>query len=722
MLVKQALKTGIAAAILAGIFQNSDLAHLQYPIYGFISVILSSNLGGVVKLGWARLGGSVVAGVLSALLISAFGSNPVTGAVTFIVASLLCEVYQWKSLTSQAGVLAALIASEPSLGQHPWQYTFDRVADNSIGVIIGTVVTILFWPDNPRETLQNNLVSVLQKCDRIFQSIIKSGVQGEKPLFTNDPLIAQISATVRESESLLEKSIYGFAGRSLVQDNWSHLISIQRRLKRHLLVMKQTFQADQPNQLINKFAEDLTHLAQEISGACTVMIASIQSGNSADLSISEILKLEEYIQNLTKEISQMRLQGEIRRFPLEETVQFYNFLHLLKDFTQEVEQLAIALCDRQKIGSQPSGQWSFKLHSLPAKQVKHIVKTGVAVGLTLAFINFAQLPFGYYAVIALVVSMQPTLGKSVDAGWQRVFCTGIGAIVAVVIVHSFGSNPVTVGLGVGLTILGCSYFGFNQGYKPGCFLVATSIMVHGSEPNSYIWWRFIETLLGIAIALPISLVVWPDTASQKLDLSLSQSLAKLGKLYQIVVNQYLQGLDKGEITTQLEAEIWQAIRTQTLLQEETKLELFEDLTASKKQRIWNFIISHEKTLFSNILSLENTVNQKTSDGFSQEFSEGLQQVVTKTAQNFQNLSSAVTHQNYQPQLLSLASNFEEIEKKLLQRRINNVVSSYSLDEIITFFTVFSSMKEIDNSIKQMADNWPFSDTSNSSTLLLTADS
>ncbi len=702
MLVRYALKTGIAASILAGIFQHSDLAHIQYPVMGLVATMLSSNLGDNVKAGWGRLGGSVVAGVISSLLVNALGLNPFTGGLAFVLSSLFCEVYQWKALTAQAGVVSALIATIPDLGKEPWQYTFERVSENGIGVIVATVVSLLFWPDNPRQTLQNQLVRVLQNCKQIFSAIVERALKGEGSDLETDALIAEITEIVQQSESLLNKSMYGIVGKQLVQDNWSDLIATERRLRRHLWAMTQTIKKAQPSLLMSIFAEDLTHLAEKVSTACEAMTRTVQTQI-----VTEIPRLEAEMQNIGDRISHIRTTGETSTYALTEIIQVYNFLNILGRFIQELEQLAMKLETHEKIPVQPIFSWRFQSHPLPLKQVKHILKTGVALGLTLAIINFAQLPFGYYAAIAVVVAMQPTLGKGIDAGKQRVICTGIGALVAVAIVNTFGGNSFTVGLGVVLTILICSYFGFTQGYKPGCFLVTISIMVHGSQPNIYIWGRFSETMLGFVIAFLVSLLIWPETASEKLDPGISQTFVKLASLYEMVVNRYLQGLDSRQATASLQEEIRQSILTQSLLQAETKLEPVDDFKASKQQRRWNFLISYEKALFSNILSLQNATGQGDRAGISQKLHEELQASVQMTVFALQKLAAVVTSGTMiQAPLISLDLSVNSIEQKLEQLRPSGFFGQYSVGDVIALFSVVSNMQEIAENLEQLTQNLP----------------
>jgi uncharacterized membrane protein YgaE (UPF0421/DUF939 family) len=722
VIIKHALKTSVAAALLAGIFQHSDLAHIPYPVMGLLTTMLSFNVGDILQAGWGRLGGSLVGGSLSVLIITAWGNSPLTGGLAFILASLLCQTFQWTALVNQAGIISALIVALPQLGDNPWQYTFDRLIDNGIGVLVAILMTLLFWPDNPRQILNTYLDQVVGDCDRVFQTCL-SNILSEipQPVETTE-LLTQIAETIKKSESILEKSHYGWVGHQLVQDNWSDIIAIQRRLRRHLLVMSQlmapqmlanqiamsqTQKIDLNNPLFLKFSAELVEISQTFAMNCVTFQAFIKSGTKSSFAIATIVPLEDAVSKLAKQIDQLRNQGEIRRISLEDIIQYYYFLHILTLLTREMDQLMLQFGDRKPPMSLSALSKGVRLHPIPDAKIKHTIKTGVALGLTLAIINFFNISFGYYAVVALVVAMQPTLGIGFDAGKQRVICTAIGAVISVVVVNSLGSNPFTVGLGVGLTILVCSYCGFDQGYKPGCIMVTLAIMAHSAEPNLYIWGRFTETILGFVIALVVSLLIWPDTASQQLDPSLSLTFSKLGQLYEIVINQYLYSQNSTAAIVQLSDEIRRSIRSQDLLLAETKLEPKDGLLVAQKQQHWIFLLSHAKTLLSNILSLNHGIEQKNSqdfEGFVREFQAEFEDSAQLTYQSFEALSMAIANSNSSQQLPTLAPTFEQIEQKLLKRRTQTLKSKYSLPEVITFFAVFSSLKEISDNLKQMAEN------------------
>lgn len=716
VLVKHALKVAIAAALVGWVFQGSQqIAYFIYPVMGLITT-MQSSLGGTVKAAWGRLGGSAIGGVIGAWLNSTHGASPMTAGLAFILSTLFCEILQLQAPFNQAGTLSALIAVSLIGKGSPWSYAFNRVLDNWIGVVIGVAVTLLFWPDHPRKTLLDNLIQVLSDSDQAFQTIVAvyRSEKSREPVASH--LITEMTSRIEQSESLLKQEMYGPVGSQLAEENWSALLAAERRLCRYLSVMLKALQRSHSRLLSRQFVESLVLMSQQVSAICAdltqvVQVTSARSGlfsfgrataRSSMPTVPEILTLKNHLQSIIDQISRMRMTGAIRDYPHEEIRQLYVFLHGLKEFIQELEQLAIALLHRE-IAAKPDVKPGFKLHPATPERVRHILKTGVAVGLSLVILNdWLHLPFDYYAIIAVVVAMQPTFGKSITAGRQRVFATGIGAVFALCLIHTLGGNPFTLALGIVLTILTCAYLGFGQGYVAGCILVTLAILAHGADPNGYVWGRFIETLIGTVIALILSQLLWPNTAAQQLNQGVSQTLIKLGSLYEMLMSSYLKGTDL-QAGTQLTREIQKSLQTQALLQTETQQEPVYHLTAPRTQCRWNYLLSYEKELFENLGALQDAVEQGTGVNLPQDLQKAVQVVAQATILSFNDL--AAVEQSNPQQFSSPLPTFDAVEQVLLKLRNSGTGVLGSLDQVISFIAVFLAMQEIAENLNQMATDW-----------------
>lgn len=733
MLVKLAIKTAIAVAFVGELFQVSgNIAHLIYPMMGLLTT-MQSSLGLTVKKAWGRLAGSAIGGAIGAWLVVTLGTSPAIAGLAFALAALICEGFQLQAPYSQAGTIAALVAAQ-LFGDNPWFYTFSRVMDNWIGVMIGIAITLIFWSENPRQTLSDNLIQVLHNTDQLFQAIIDGYCKETKQVVAGSNLLNEISSRIQKSKSVLNQEMYGIVGSHLAQENWSDLLAIEMRLHRYLATMLKTVQK-LDSSLFHQFAEPLTQLAQQFSTTCTALIQTVQSTDAAksnllkfrlaagttrnsQTTVPEISTLKSQLQSITDQINQMRTTEAIHTHLLQENQRFYVYFHNLNALIQTMEQLTTALLYREKIATQRSAgggsgccveqaqsemKPDFRWHPVPFERIRFILKTGIAVWLCLVILNdWLHMPFNYYAVVAVVVAMQPTFGKAMVAGSQRVIVTGIGAIYAVLIVNTLGGTPFSLALGIFLVILTCTYLGFSQGYVTGCILLSLSIMAHGNQPNAYIWGRFLETLLGTIIALILSQFFWSNTSSQQLNQEISQTFTQMGNLYTMLVNSYLKGLEPEATIAPINKTIQKSLKTHTSLQKETQQEPVYNLMAPKAQREWNLLLSYEKELFENLEALHDAVQQYTGTPLPQDLRDAIEISVQASVLSFNQLAKATGQRRNQQKISSPLSTFEAIEQALLNLRTTGAGLTYSLDQVLSLMVVTSAMRETAENLDQLS--------------------
>jgi len=403
-------------------------------------------------------------GVIGAWLVSTQGASPALGGLAFILSTLVCEAFQLQAPYNQVGVVSALIAvSLIGKGSNPWFYAFNRVLDNWIGVIIGIGITLLFWPDNPKKTSSDSTIKFLRNSNQLFQEIVAHHQAGESQKSITSSLINEMTSNIQQSESLLNKEMYGFVGNKLAQENWSNLLAVERRLCRHLSVMLKALQQSNSSQLRYQLTEPLTLITHQISITCDALTQVVQStpataklsrlGLNATininhaLAVAEIPVLEAHLRSIVNQVSLMTKTGTIKNYSIQEIRQFYVFLYSLKKFIQELAQLALALLDREKIATKSEVRPGLKFHSVQPKRVRHILKTGIAIWLCLLVLNdWLHLPFNYYAIVAVAIAMQPTFGRGMAAGSQRVIVTGVGVVFALCLIQTLGGNPFTLAL------------------------------------------------------------------------------------------------------------------------------------------------------------------------------------------------------------------------------------------------------------------------------------
>jgi uncharacterized membrane protein YgaE (UPF0421/DUF939 family) len=141
-----------------------------------------------------------------------------------------------------------------------------------------------------------------------------------------------------------------------------------------------------------------------------------------------------------------------------------------------------------------------------AKVVQLSVRCAVAAGLSLALAEILGLDFPIYAFLAAVIVTDLSSAQTRRLGWRRLVATVVGATLGATLSLLLPHGPWAIGFGVLLAMLACNFVHMQEGAKVAGYICGIVMLSHGAEPWTYAFYRFVETVLGIAVAWTISLV------------------------------------------------------------------------------------------------------------------------------------------------------------------------------------------------------------------------
>ncbi len=121
-----------------------------------------------------------------------------------------------------------------------------------------------------------------------------------------------------------------------------------------------------------------------------------------------------------------------------------------------------------------------------------------------------RLPYTFYALIAAVIVSDAAPQMLRYLGFHRLLGTAVGAIIGGLLGTLFGHALWAVGLAVFLTVLICQFARLKEAIKVAGYVSGLIVLSYGSAPWRYARDRFVETALGIACALVVSLLLPVD--------------------------------------------------------------------------------------------------------------------------------------------------------------------------------------------------------------------
>jgi uncharacterized membrane protein YccC len=174
---------------------------------------------------------------------------------------------------------------------------------------------------------------------------------------------------------------------------------------------------------------------------------------------------------------------------------------------------------------------------------RHAVR--LAVLLPMAELVSRQLPWqrGYWVPLTALVVLKPDYATTVQRGVARLLGTGLGVVVAGVLVATTHPSGAALILAVAVTAWG-SYAVFAASFAVYTFMLTALVVLLVSagdpKPLSAVADRGLDTLLGGAFALLVFLV-WPTREERTLRLTTARLLNALADYAQVVLDGYVEG-------------------------------------------------------------------------------------------------------------------------------------------------------------------------------------
>ncbi|WP_216827738.1 aromatic acid exporter family protein [Alkalihalobacterium elongatum] len=139
---------------------------------------------------------------------------------------------------------------------------------------------------------------------------------------------------------------------------------------------------------------------------------------------------------------------------------------------------------------------------------KRLLKTGLAVFITALICQWLNWPV-VFAVIAAIVTVEPTVHASIQKGKIRLPAAAIGAAIAMSFDFLFGQVPITFALSAFFTIYICHRLRWDD-----AILVATLTaiaMIPMTSENFFLAFliRIATTTIGIVVSTLVNLIIWP---------------------------------------------------------------------------------------------------------------------------------------------------------------------------------------------------------------------
>ncbi len=169
----------------------------------------------------------------------------------------------------------------------------------------------------------------------------------------------------------------------------------------------------------------------------------------------------------------------------------------------------------------------------------YVFKLGLATALAYLACTALGSMYPFYAVVSVIVVMQPTLGTTWRSSLRRIGGTLVGIPLGGLLAMFHVPPALALGVGVATTVFLCTRWGLRDGVAVSAFALASIVVNHPDQPWLFAAHRLLDTIVGIVIAVAVNRFVLPPRAGAKLHGLLRPYFPDSAALLDLLIAAYL---------------------------------------------------------------------------------------------------------------------------------------------------------------------------------------
>ncbi len=185
-------------------------------------------------------------------------------------------------------------------------------------------------------------------------------------------------------------------------------------------------------------------------------------------------------------------------------------------------------------------------------QLRYCIKVGIASGVGYLLTQGQRNDYAIYSAFAAALVVGSSVGEDLATSANRIKGTFTGVIAAMVASAFFGPSWITVGLASMLTAAMALASGWGiQVARVGVTVSVVTLVAHDSNAVQYDLLRAWNTLIGVAVGLAVSFLIWPARGRGQVNEAAREVLAVSMRL--------VDAMDRGKPLRRLQSELHDAL-------------------------------------------------------------------------------------------------------------------------------------------------------------------
>ncbi len=336
-------------------------------------------------------------------------------------------------------------------------------------------------------------------------------------------------------------------------------------------------------------------------------------------------------------------------------------------------------------------------------QFRMAVKTGVAAALAL-FIDIGitqvldkpdTMISGLWSVVSAIVVVQAYLGGTYQAAAVRFLGTFIGTLFAGIAVMLLGSNAGSLALSIFFTVMVCSAMGLKESVRIASMTVAVIMILWGMNPGIGPWafgfYRFIDSCVGIGVAVVVVHTFWPTKATRMVRLRMVETLKMLIPL---LIGSTQSG---SSLPLTLKKDILETFDQIRNYLEESRVEMLTHTSIDD----WFSLLSHLERSYETIEEIEEINVKRLRQTFDLSFGHEVDLCIDALADSMKSIADALEKRTTVE--LTIDAALEKLHESLVDLREARVTRQYSIQDVESFFVFFYCIRSLSTELKSIAE-------------------
>ncbi len=310
---------------------------------------------------------------------------------------------------------------------------------------------------------------------------------------------------------------------------------------------------------------------------------------------------------------------------------------------------------------------------------------------------------GIWCVVASIFASQPTLGGTYKAIWNRFLGVLVGSVLGGFFASQWGAHPFILGVAIFCTACICFASGLKENYRMACLSLAVIMVPWGINPSispwAYAFFRFLDTCVGLGVAMFVAQAVWPSQALTTMQLQMADILSLIRQFYEYALVSPNSPRKSETISDELMTDVNQAFIQARFNLEESKMEL---LIGMSPITIWVDLLSCLERLWENVRDLKKIFD---SSMLEEIFDEELKKEVYHLSEQIdfalKDLSEKLKNGHSSYDYGHIVALQESLIEQLVRFRATRVMKKYNLERVENYFVFFYNFKHILNELQQL---------------------